>query len=580
MAADFEPGQVFAGHRIDAVVGRGGMGIVYRATHLALDRPVALKVMAPGLVAEEGFRERFQRESRIAASLDHPHIVPVYHAGEQDGVLYITMRLIDGVDLRALLAQEGRFDAKRAAQITAQVASALDAAHARGLVHRDVKPANVLRTLRDGHEHVYLTDFGLTKSARSTAGLTESGEWVGTLDYISPEQIRGDGVDARTDVYALGCVLYHELTGCVPFESENFAAKVWAHLNETPKALREAAPGTPPALPEVVARAMAKEPGARYSSAGEFAQAVSDAVAADGATRVRQRPAPPPDSRAELGRTPVDFPTVTQRSEDPPDTARSRSKTTQSSAPPPGSRRRRWLIRGGVLALLVVAAVVGGLAARGGGGDPVDRDDVVALLDRYQANLTNENLSGLDALLSPTFTRANLADPPADREAALDQYRRAFAARKQPRVVLSRERIATGEDNATVRAQFLRTTPGRLALGDSGAIVITMVEKDGRLLIDSVHNYLDLIVSPPRFTEEQLPAVVDVEATVSSGGRRVRVAGGRHRLKANTGAIAFPLSAEGRRIVHTRQPIRVGVVSRYRGGTEPVRDAYTTAFER
>jgi len=580
MVADFEPGQVFAGHRIDAVLGRGGMGIVYRATHLALDRPVALKVMAPELVADEGFRERFQRESRIAASLDHPHIVPVYHAGEHDGVLYITMRLIDGVDLRALLAQDGRFDAARAAQINAQVASALDAAHARGLVHRDVKPANVLRTLRDGHEHVYLTDFGLTKSARSTAGLTESGAWVGTLDYISPEQIRGDGVDARTDVYALGCVLYHELTGCVPFESENFAAKVWAHLNESPKALREAAPGTPPTLAEVVARAMAKDPGERYSSAGEFAQAVSAAVAADGATRVRQRPVPPPAARAEPARPPVDFPTVTTRSEGPPDTARSRSKTTRRSAPPPGSGRRRWLVRGGVLALLVIAAVVGGLAARGGGGDPVDRDDVVALLDRYQANLTNENITGLEQLLAPTFTRANLADPPAGREAALAQYRRAFAARKQPRVVLSRERIDTGEDDATVRAQFLRTTPGRLALGDSGAIVITMVEKDDRLLIDSVHNYLDLIVSPPRFTKEQLPAIVDVQATVNSGGQRVRVAGGRHRLKANTAAIAFPLSPEGRRTVHTRQPIRVTVVSRYRGGTKPVRDTYTTAFER
>src|SRR5215217_1697177 len=167
MAADFELGQVFAGHRIDAVVGRGGMGIVYRATNWALDRPVALKVMAPGLVAEEGFRERFQRESRIAASLDHPHIVPVYHAGEQDGVLYITMRLIDGVDLRALLGQDGRFDAQRAAQMNAQVASALDAAHERGLVHRDVKPANILV---GADEHVYLSDFGLTRTVLTTSG--------------------------------------------------------------------------------------------------------------------------------------------------------------------------------------------------------------------------------------------------------------------------------------------------------------------------------------------------------------------------------------------------------------------------
>ena len=567
-------------YEIGEELGRGAWGVVIAGRHRELGRDVAIKQLPPSFGSDPEVKKRFRSEAKLLASLDHPHIVPVYHAGEQDGVLYITMRLIDGVDLRALLAQEGRFDAKRAAQITAQVASALDAAHARGLVHRDVKPANVLRTLRDGHEHVYLTDFGLTKSARSTAGLTESGEWVGTLDYISPEQIRGDDVDARTDVYALGCVLYHELTGCVPFESENFAAKVWAHLNETPRALREAAPGTPPALPEVVARAMAKEPAERYASAGEFAKAVSDAVAADGATRVRQRPAPPPDPRAELGRTPVDFPTVTTRSEEPPDTARSRSKTTQPSAPPPGARRRRWLIRGGVLALLVIAAVVGGLAARGGGSNPVNREDVVALLDRYQANLTNENLSGLEQLLAPSFTRATLADPPVNREAALNQYRRAFAARKQPRVSLSREVIQTGENDATVRAQFLRTTPGRLALGDSGAIVITMVEKDGELLIDSIHNYLDLIVSPPRFAKDQLPAVVDVVATVSSNGRRVRVAGDRHRLRANTAAIAFPLTPEGLRTVHTRQPIRVSVVSRYRGGAQPVRDSYVTAFER
>src|SRR3954471_19506451 len=313
MAAELEPGTVFAGHRIDAIVGRGGMGIVYRATHIALERPVALKVMAADLVREPGFRERFQRESRIAASLDHPHIVPVYHAGEEDGVLYITMRLIDGADLRALLHQDGRFDAQRAARINDQVASALDAAHARGLVHRDVKPANILRTWRNGEEHVYLTDFGLTKSARSTANLTDTGQWVGTLDYISPEEIRGDGVDARTDVYGLGCVLYHDLTGCVPFESENFAAKVWAHLNETPAALADAVPGIPPALPAVVAKAMAKNPDERYPSAGEFAQAVNDAVDSNGTTRARDVPVPLPDEpvRERLGRTPVNFPTAT-----------------------------------------------------------------------------------------------------------------------------------------------------------------------------------------------------------------------------------------------------------------------------
>ena len=577
--AEFEPGSTFAGHRIDGIVGRGGMGIVYRATHIALDRPVALKVMAPELIRESGFRERFQRESRIAASLDHPHIVPVHHAGEEDGVLYITMRLIDGVDLRALLTRDGPFDAQRAARVTAQVASALDAAHARGLVHRDVKPANILRTVRDGQEHVYLTDFGLTKNARSTAGLTDTGEWVGTLDYISPEQIRGDGVDARTDVYALGCVVYHELTGTVPFESENFAAKVWAHLNETPKELPEVAPGTPPALPEVVARAMAKNPDDRYASAGEFAQAVNAAVADNGATRVRERP-------AEVQRTPLAFPTVTTRSEEQPETGRSRMTPTRPQRREPdeddggAEKRRRWLLRGGLVALIVAAAIVGGLAAWGGGGDPIDRDEIIALLDRYQANLTNENITGLEELLSPGFTRATLADPPAKRAAALEAYRRSFRLTRQPRVTLSRKTIDTGEDKATVRAQFLRTTPGRLFLGDSGQLVLTVVKTDDGLRIDSVHNYPDLVVAVPKLKVSQLPATVDVTATVESNGRTQRIAGGRQRMKAGVEAVAYPITEEAKRTVHTGQPIRVRVATRYRGGAEPIRDSFTTAYAR
>jgi serine/threonine protein kinase len=197
---DMPPGSVFAGHRIEAVAGRGGMGVVYRARQLSLDRIVALKVIAPALMADEAIRHRFLRESRVAASIDHPHVLPIYYAGEDAGVAYIAMRHVAGDDLRTLVRRNGPLEPARAARIVEQVAAALDAAHASGLVHRDVKPANVL--LGQG-EHAYLTDFGLTKHVLSEGGATKPGHWVGTLDFIAPEQIRGERVDARADVYAL-----------------------------------------------------------------------------------------------------------------------------------------------------------------------------------------------------------------------------------------------------------------------------------------------------------------------------------------------------------------------------------------
>ena len=237
-------GSVFAGHRIEELVGQGGMGVVYRGTHLALDRPVALKLITPDLAEEEGFRERFRRESRIAATLEHPHVITVHHAGEEDGVLYITMRYVDGDDLRTIIEREGRLEPRRAADIVRQAGEALDAAHARGLVHRDVKPGNIL-VARDGdRDHVYLTDFGLTKRDTSMA-ITNTGQVVGTLDYIAPEQIKGEPVDARTDVYALGCVLFHAVTGQVPYPAPHYAAKVYAQLMQSPPEMSALVPGVP-----------------------------------------------------------------------------------------------------------------------------------------------------------------------------------------------------------------------------------------------------------------------------------------------------------------------------------------------
>jgi len=253
------------------------MGVVYRARQLSLDRTVALKVIAPALMQDPAMRRRFVRESRVAASLDHPHVIPVFYVGEEDGIAYIAMRFVAGDDVRTLVRREGPLSPERGAGIVSQVADALDAAHAAGLVHRDVKPANVLLGPRD---HVYLTDFGLTKHVLSEpgAGVTREGHWVGTLDFVSPEQIRGERVDARSDVYALGCLLFYTLAGRPPFEREGDEAKLWAHLSEPPPAVTDMVPGAPRALDAVVVRALAKSPEERYQSAGDLGYAAKAAV--------------------------------------------------------------------------------------------------------------------------------------------------------------------------------------------------------------------------------------------------------------------------------------------------------------
>src|ERR1044072_4678443 len=229
--AEFNPGDVFVNHRIQGVDRRGGGGVVYRALDLDLDRTVALKVIAPALADDPDFRARFVAESKAAASIEHPHVIPVYYAGEREGVLFIVMRYVDGPDLRALVRAEGHLDPERAARIVAQVGGALDAAHAHGLVHRDVKPANVLL---GNDDHAYLTDFGFTTRETATEPGVRVGGWVGTLGFVSPEQIRGARVDARTDVYALGCVLVHARTGGTPCVRDCDGAPLWAHLHAPP----------------------------------------------------------------------------------------------------------------------------------------------------------------------------------------------------------------------------------------------------------------------------------------------------------------------------------------------------------
>ena len=278
MTRELTVGDTFAGLRIDALAGRGGMGVVFRATDLALDRPVALKLIAPDAALDPVFRARFEHECRAAAAIDHPHAVEVFHAGQEDGVLYVTMRYVEGTDLGALLAEESVLEPARAVALIAQVAGALDEAHRRGLVHRDVKPTNVLIAQRNGVEHAFLTDFGLTKRSETDSGLTRPGFAMGTADYMAPEQARGSDVDGRADIYALACVLYKALSGAVLFDRPSDLEKLWAHLNDEPPSLLVARPGLPAALDEVVLRALAKDREARHETAGEFAREAQEAV--------------------------------------------------------------------------------------------------------------------------------------------------------------------------------------------------------------------------------------------------------------------------------------------------------------
>ncbi len=266
-------GEQVAGYAVEELAGAGGMGVVYRAVDPELGRAVALKLIAPGYAEDAGRRELFVRESLMAAGLEHPNVIPVYRAGQDDvGRLYIAMRFVDGASLQELIREGGPLPAGRAARIVDQVAGALDAAHARGLVHRDVKPGNILIADPDGDEHVYLTDFGVSVHGAS-GGSGRSGGWTGTRDYLAPEQIRGGTLDARTDVYALGCVLFHALTGRPPFADRPPAATLIAHLTEPPPAPSALVPGLPPAMDAVVARAMAKRPEDRYATAGELGRA-------------------------------------------------------------------------------------------------------------------------------------------------------------------------------------------------------------------------------------------------------------------------------------------------------------------
>jgi serine/threonine protein kinase len=272
------PGEEFAGCRIDGLAGRGEMGLVYRAFDLDAGHEVALKVIRPELARDGGLRARFARESALAIQIRHPNIIPVYRVGEEGGVQFLTMRFVEGVCLDKLRRRQGSFAPADAARLVAQIAAALDAVHAQGFVHRDVKPGNVLVTGSAPDERLYLTDFGLAKRMSDGSELTGVGGYVGTPDYIPPEQVSGDGVDARSDVYALGCLLYELLTGEVPFPRENHVLTIFAHLSLPVPVPSEASSDVPAAFDAVIAGAMSKDPSERYRSASELARAAAAAA--------------------------------------------------------------------------------------------------------------------------------------------------------------------------------------------------------------------------------------------------------------------------------------------------------------
>src|ERR1022692_1356167 len=316
--AGVQPGAKIAGYLLEEQIGQGGMAVVYRARDERLDRRVALKLLAPGLASDTAFRQRFIRESRAAAAVDHPNIIPVYDAGDDGGALFIAMRYVQGGDVRTLLEQNGPLPASRAWGIITQVAAALDAAHVHGLIHRDVKPANILLDTAEGAtapdhvppgcnspEHVYLSDFGISKQSLASQPLTSTGQFVGTLESIAPEQIEGHNVDGRTAQYALGCAAFELLSGTPPFRRDNAFALLTAHLSAPPPALALLRTDLPVVVDQVLARAMAKSPDRRYATCAQFAADLGRALGLmPGAIEALNAPGTPVAPAASAGDQP------------------------------------------------------------------------------------------------------------------------------------------------------------------------------------------------------------------------------------------------------------------------------------
>ena len=406
-------GDTLGGYTLESVLGRGGMGSVYLATHERLGRKVALKVIAAELAHDEDFRARFLREAQLAASLDHPNVIPVYDAGEMDGVLFLAMRYVRGSSLHQVLRDAGSLSAAETVRIAEQAGGALDAAHAAGLVHRDVKPANVLLAEPDGH--VYLCDFGLARRM-SSASTTRTGFFLGTADYCAPEQIEGRSLDARVDVYSLGAVVFHCLTGRPPFARDTEFAVLQAQLGESPAPVSELRPELPRALDPVVATALAKRPEDRYGSAGAFVRALHEAVTGDVTEATRAAPVP-----------------VTGEPQGEP----TRPLDTQAMPASPRKlrgRRLAWVAAGVAAAAVLVGVVAAVIVTRdsgGGAGSDAQAAEIRTFLDRMEnvldqsaagrTEIRDALTAGLDCSIPPSEAARRIASVADNRQSILEQ---------------------------------------------------------------------------------------------------------------------------------------------------------------
>ncbi len=495
---DVAPGQRIDDFEMLEVAGRGGMGVVFRARQVSVDRIVAFKLIGAAIFADPGYLARFEREARVAAAVEHPNVVSVYGAGRYRERPYIAMQWIDGTDLRSVIDDHGPMEPERACSIAAQLASALDAVHDRGLLHRDLKPANVLLRRIKRRDHVYLTDFGIAKFVQTeTAPLTQAGQFVGTPGYIAPECLRGDEVDRRSDVYSLGCMLFEFLAGERPFAATNEIALYWSHANDPRPALSERRPHVGERFDAVLARAMAIKPHERYSTATELAEALQGALET-GSRRVPPppepaTPAPPPPAPI----TPVSAPETADPTPSapaptppapvtpvsapepvapapPPRTRTAATRRQPPAAPPPAAPARRGGLSPAARRILVAAAVGGVMVAllvaldpfSGSGGGSSDengtdaRADVISVLHGYERAFRAPGVFALRPLLTPDVTR--LASESGEcrevsgREAVLAAYADRSAARTSyalPGLSASDVELE-GSDRARVTARF------------------------------------------------------------------------------------------------------------------------------
>ena len=412
-------GETFGEYTIESVLGQGGMGMVYLATQARLGRKVALKVIAPELAYDDEFRARFLRESQLAASLDHPNVIPIYDTDEVDGVLYLAMRYVDGSSLQVLIRERGRLLPDDALRIAEQIGGALDAAHRAGLVHRDVKPANIL--VAEPDSHAYLCDFGLAKRTGSP-GLTRTGSFLGSVDYCAPEQIEGRSVDGRADVYALGGVLFHCLAGRPPYTRDTEFAVLQAHLADPPPALSTIRSDPPNALDGVIATAMAKDPDDRYQTAGALAAAVREATTSAGSAQDDATRAAPPAAASPI----TDMHTL------PPTQA---TETRVAPAPRRIIGRRGWLVAGAILVAVLAGAAAVVLATRGSsngsgaeGPTPVELrtfvDRIENVLEQSAAGRLEIGIAlrdGLSCSIAPGEAGRRIASAADNRQSILEQ---------------------------------------------------------------------------------------------------------------------------------------------------------------